>query len=175
MEAALMGITSLVASDIDARQVDGCQKNFAWMVEQGMLEPSFVKEMRMLVQSVQTLPAKMQGMVDAIVTEGYLGRPLSGHETLPTLEKQKKEIDQLWRETLAACMKIQRSGGRLVCAWPVFCSSHGTVAVDIKDEVEDFGYRLVDPLADWYDKPVTLTYARQNQRVKRNILVLERV
>jgi hypothetical protein len=47
------------------------------------------------------------------------------------------------------------------CAWPVFCSSF-SVLIRMRWRIWVSSSR---PLADWYDKPVTLTYARQNQRV----------
>ena len=114
-------------------------------------------------------------LIDVIVTEGYLGRPLTGEETLPTLKQHKYEIEDLWQRALASFAKIQKRGGMIVCNWPVFVSSHGTVAVELADDVGRHGYRMIDPLEGWIDKPVTLTYARPEQRVRRNIILLERM
>lgn len=173
MEALLVGFESVIGSDIDAKQVAASEKNLAWLEQEGILSTANVRN---LVHEAQTIDrAFKEERVEAIVTEGYLGRLLTGHETLKTLEDQKKEVEKIWRESLRSFAKIQKSHGKIVCVWPVWVSSHGTVAVDLKEEVESLGYRLVDPLAGWVDKPVTLTYAREGQRVKRNIIILERI
>lgn len=169
MEAALSGVRSLIGSDISAEQMRGCEQNFAWLAAQNIIRTpivTVVSDARKIYQHVN--------VADAIVTEGYLGRPLTGQETVKTLEDQKKEIEKMWVEAFRSFANIQAAGGRLVCVWPVFVSSHGTIAVDLKTKVQDFGYRLVDPLEGW-GKPVTLTYARPEQKVKRNIIVMERV
>jgi len=174
MEAALMGYQSLVGSDADARQIAGCQQNFDWLVQKQILPASL--DLTLLVQPVKTLgPHLINKTIGAIVTEGYLGEPLRGHEPLNFLNKQKDKIESLWKEALFVFSTVQAKGGRVVCAWPVFVSPHGTLTVDPSQWLEDFGYKMVDPLAGWHEKSVTLTYARPDQHVKRNIVVLEKV
>jgi tRNA G10 N-methylase Trm11 len=175
MEAALINSKAqnpnlkIIGSDIDQRQITGAEENLEWLVEQGILKTR--QSITTLVSAVQDLKGVAAGTV---VTEGHLGRPLTGQETLPTLNKQKEEIEKLWREAFASLAKIQKPGSRLVCVWPVFASSHGTLAVDLYEEIEALGYRQINPLEGWTDKPATLTYSRPEQRVKRNIVVLER-
>ena len=134
------------------------------------------QNIKLLTVSADKIDQLLKGMVvDAIVTEGYLGKALRGQEPLTFLQKQKQEIEEVWRKSLVSWVKILSSGARVVCVWPVFVSSTGTVAVDLKQELSELGYRWVNPLEGWHDKPVTLTYARADQHVKRNIVVLERV
>ena len=176
MEAGLLGVKKAIGSDFDARQIDGTKKNLEWLAKEKILEEKKRKTIKLFVQPAEAIDRALKGeLIDAIVTEGYLGRPLTGDETLPTLKQHKYEIEDLWQKALASFAKIQKRGGTIVCSWPVFVSSHGTVAVDLLEDVGRHGYRAVDPLEEWIDNPVTLTYARPEQRVKRNIIVLERL
>lgn len=178
MEAALVGASSMIGSDIDPRQIEGTNQNLDWLTRQSILTGEQRMAIKTFVSAAEHFPltrgewSKVERVT--IVTEGYLGRPLTGHETLATLRQQKEEVEAIWRKALPSLAKIQQSGDRVVCVWPVFVSSHGTVAVDIKKDVERLGYRMVDPLSGWMEKPVTLTYARPDQRIKRNIVVMER-
>ncbi|MDO8583846.1 MAG: hypothetical protein Q7R83_01570 [bacterium] len=169
MEAAIAGVGSLIGSDLSVDQIKGCEQNFAWLAAQNIVRTPLAT----VVSDVREVNKHVEA-ADVIVTEGHLGRPLTGQETLKTLEDQKKEIEKIWIEALVSFAKIQPAGSRLVCVWPVFVSSHGTIAVDLKTKVQDLGYRLVDPLDGWA-KPLTLTYARPEQKVRRNIVVMERI
>jgi hypothetical protein len=63
----------------------------------------------------------------------------------------------------------------LVACTPVFSTSHATVAVSMPPNLAQLGYQQLDPLSGWKDKTMTLTYARADQFVKRNIVVLKRI
>ncbi len=172
MEAALLNQESkindqkwhMIGSDIDRKQVEGAKENLKWLG---------LDRIEVFQYPAERIHEKVK-RAEAIVTEGYLGRPLTGQETLATLMEQKQEIEDLWRTSFRSFARIQKKGDRVVCVWPVFVSSHGTVAVDLREELKDFWYRWIDPLEGWVKKPMTLTYSREGQRVKRNIVVLER-
>lgn len=172
MEAAVIGIPSILGSDIDREQVDGSQKNIEWLAAQRIV--SDPGRIRLIASPAEDLDRVIKEPIDVIVTEGFLGRPLTGDETRETLERNKKEVEKVWKDALPILAKIHKKGGRLVCAWPVFVSSHGMVVVDIKDAAVKAGYRIISPLEGWVDRPPTLTYARPGQRVRRNIVILEK-
>ncbi|MDP3793832.1 MAG: hypothetical protein Q8R07_03710 [Candidatus Uhrbacteria bacterium] len=193
MEAALMGYQSLVGSDMDARQVEGCNKNLDWLVSKKLLTQARRASIKTLVSRVEDVDLVILGRVRrdpgihpmdsclrrndnvTIVTEGYLGKPLIGHEPLEFLKKQKQEIEELWGKAFEVFSHLQTKGGRIVCVWPIFVSGRDTLAVDAKEQAQKFGYTVIDPLAGWHEKAVTLTYARPDQHVKRNIVVLEKI
>ncbi|MDO8617797.1 MAG: hypothetical protein Q7N87_02845 [Candidatus Uhrbacteria bacterium] len=196
MEAALMGYQSLVGSDMDARQVEGCNKNLDWLVSKKLLTQECRTTIKTFVSRAENLDShvvdlsssrrrgSMSGGMDSclrrndnvtIVTEGYLGKPLIGHESIEFLKKQKREIEELWGKAFEVFSHLQTKGGRIVCVWPIFVSGRDTLAVDAKEQAQKFGYTVIDPLAGWHEKAVTLTYARPDQHVKRNIVVLEKI
>ncbi len=175
MEAALVSVGHAFGSDIDAKQIAGAKKNLDWMVEKMLLKKEARHTIDLHTRPVETIDTHFApDSVDVIVTEGYLGKPLRGNETLPFLHQQKQAVETIWRNALKAFLPLLKTGGRIVCVWPVFTTTGGTVAADVRTDAIDLGYRFVEPLADWKEKSVTLTYARADQHVKRNIVILEK-
>jgi tRNA G10 N-methylase Trm11 len=174
MEAGLVGCSSMVGSDISEEQIEGSRRNLDWLVEQGILPRSLQEHVRLMTQPIEILDQVLQEPVNAIVTEGYLGRPLSGNEGEGEIMKIKGEVERLWQKTLPVLAKLHKTGGRLVCAWPVYALSHGTYAVDLTKEAQKFGYNPINILSGWVEKPPTLTYARPDQLVRRNIKIFEK-
>jgi hypothetical protein len=67
-----------------------------------------------------------------------------------------------------------KSGGTLVIIWPSFKTTGGIARVQLDDEVDRFGYEVVNPLGDWDDSGNPLIYHREGQRVARRIVVLRK-
>lgn len=175
MEASLLGY-HMIASDIDHMQVEATRTNLRWMVAQGLLADDEAKDIRLTVSSAQKIGTHLSGVpVDGVVTEGFLGDPKSGKELVQTLQHEKARVEGIWRESLQAWTTFLKPGARIVCAWPVYVSVHGVVAVDLRPELAELGYRWIDPLVGWKEKPATLVYAREDQHVRRTIAVLEKV
>ncbi len=172
-QAAHMGFSSLMASDIAAKQVDDTKANLDWMKEDRLIPRDlsidcFAHDATRLFEKLA--PASIQ----TIVTEGFLGAPLTGTESLRQLEENADQIAMLWEKSLVSFAKIQPRGGKIVCVWPILTSLNGTVLVDLESQLASFGYKRLAPR--WH-KPETLDliYARPDQYVKRRILLLERV
>ncbi|HEU0051270.1 MAG TPA: hypothetical protein VFQ60_04435 [Patescibacteria group bacterium] len=176
MEAVLSGCPSVVGTDIDAQQIENSRKNMDWLAAERIFDARQRSAVRFFQTPVNKIDSILKDqIVQAIVTEGYLGKPLTGHETVQTLQDQKRSLEAMWVDALSACARIQKRGDLLVCVWPVFVSSHGVVAVDLMDRLTAAGYVKKNPLQGWMEKEATITYAREGQRVKRNLIVLERV
>jgi len=175
MEAALMETGPSIGADNDPRQVAGCEQNTEWLVAERLINRDAAKQIEIMQQDATSIDQRLKNRkVDAVVTEGYLGKPLQGNETATWLEKQRQDIEDLWRRTLRSLAKVMKPGGVVVCTWPVFSAKGISVAVDIKRDVDELGFAVVNPLTDWMEKNVTLTYSRPEQRVKRNIVVLKK-
>ena len=168
MEAGLMGVRYCIGSDIDARQVGGSEQNLDWLIAEGLLDAEAKKEMRHFVSPAQTIDEHVSpASVDVIVTEGYLGHPLQGNEPQSFLNRQKKEVEDLWEDTLRTCAKLQAPGKRIVCIWPSYVTEQAVTEIDITDRLSHLGYKKVNH--------TPLIYGRAEQHVKRQVVILERV
>jgi tRNA G10 N-methylase Trm11 len=167
MEAALATrAKSIVGSDMNAEQVAATAKNLEWCVSERVLRTDDMVRFKIFRSDVRSLTKHLKtGSVDRVVTEGHLGPMLSGHETLETLKRNAAAITDLWRDAFASLHPLMNAGGRVVCIWPSFKSSHGIVAVDLSDDPAlTKRFRVLD---------LSLAYHRPGQRVMRRIAILE--
>ncbi|MFH1078322.1 MAG: methyltransferase domain-containing protein [Patescibacteria group bacterium] len=169
MEAALATRASrIIGSDIVERQVAAARENLDWCISKRILRPDDMGRLDFVVSDVRTLAQHLKrASIDRIVTEGTLGPPLSGHETLPTLMRTVDTLTSLWRDALAALLPLMRPSGRMVCVWPAFKTSHGMARVDLTDDPSLDGWHMAD------GDP--LLYHRPGQHVMRRIVVLEHI
>lgn len=165
MEGALLHKNLfLVGSDIDARQIAGAQENTEWLMRKELLDRPSAERIDWKICPAQEINKHLLGkQFDAIVTEGYLGTPLSGHESTSVLEKEQAIIEHLWEETLPVLASLQPAGSRLVAIWPDLVASHGVYSINPIKAAQEAGYRLES-------KP--LIYARPEQHVRRKIVIL---
>lgn len=176
MEAALMEQgAKIIGSDIEAKQVADTNTNLDWMVEQHLISDAQRKEINCFPHDARSIDAFVHEAVELVVTEGYLGTPLRGHEPLSYLEHEAEKIETLWKETLQSLAKIQPSGATLVGVWPALETSHGSAGVELSEELHELGYALTDALGDWGKEKDPLVYGRADQFVKRRIVVLKRM
>jgi len=165
MEAALLHDTlALVGSDIDARQIAGAKENFEWLMSKELLRRSDAERIDWKISPAQELDKHLAGKTfDAIVTEGYLGKPLQGNEPQKHLDELAKEVETVWNKSLHVLAKLQPSGGRLVAIWPELTSSHGSSTVDASKAAKEVGY---------ISSGKSIIYARPDQHIRRHIVTL---
>lgn len=164
MEAALLFPEArLVGSDIDPAQIHGTKQNVDWLNEQGLISMSSLPHL--IVSPAQDLPSRIDQPFDVIVTEGYLGEALRGHEPRTFLEKNREAVEAVWKEALPALAKLLISGGYLVCVWPEFVVGQDIVTTDATRAATQAGFRIVRS---------DLKYGRADQRVIRRIILLQK-
>ena len=166
MEAALLGYTSITGSDLDPKQVKDTEGNMRWLADRGLITYEALGHMRYVVSAAAYVNTRVSTPIDVIVTEGYLGTPLKGRESLEMLKKEAANIERIWTEALPTFAKLQPSGGVLVGIWPILTSSQGKAVVDATKAAEQAGYTLVSS--------PDLIYARPDQFVQRRIVVLHK-
>jgi tRNA G10 N-methylase Trm11 len=175
MEAALATHADMIVmSDIEATQVESARRNLNWLIERRVLREDDRARIAFATSDAKTIARHVNGKVDAIVTEGYLGPPLKGNETQAKLDKIVDDIASLWRDSLAAFHPLLKPNGRVVCVWPAMKTSHGTARVDLTQDLSRLGFRTVNPLERWDDSNAPLLYHRAGQRIMRRIVVLKR-
>ncbi|MEK7655524.1 MAG: hypothetical protein AAB386_02505, partial [Patescibacteria group bacterium] len=167
MEAALAtDAKKIIGSDIESAQIKATNSNLDWLMKERILSTDDVGRFKVFQSDARKLESGIDNeSVDAVVTEGSLGPLLKGSESRDVLEKNANELIKLWRETLVTLRGLLRPHGRIVCIWPTFVTSRGSAHVSLSaKEISELGYSQIGS---------PLLYERPNQRVKRNIVVLQ--
>jgi len=174
MEAALATEdTTLLGSDLQPKQVKATRSNFDWLLEKKILSTHDKQRLRVFVADAQNLSEQLKPhSIDRVVTEGTLGPPLRGHESHALLERNVKEITDLWSATLTALKPLLASKARVVCIWPAFKTTCGIARVDLEPRLTSLGYQLSDPFEGWNVPAGPLLYHRPGQKVMRRIVLL---
>lgn len=156
-EGMLMAF-DVIGSDVSADQVSDSQKNIEWMKDE-----YFIKNKAEVFVKDATLPCSDISF-DAIVTEGYLGTPLSK-------PLKKNEVNQFFAPMISIYMKFfdqikdkLKKGQRVVISLPYSKTEGGGdeflskyIKIDLQNVIEK-----------------SLLYRRKDQVVGREIFVLEK-
>lgn len=180
MEAALATQAGkILGSDIDPRQIKDTNANLDWLVRKNILQNREREKIQTFASDIRDLGRRISGAgyrapslglqtIDRVVTEGYLGPPLKGHETKKELDQTAAEITNLWRDALRAIHPLLKEHGRVVCIWPIFKTRAGSARVDLSKNPELLkNYRVLN------SEP--LIYHRKGQYVIRQILILGKI
>lgn len=153
MEAALMGFTRVVGSDISPKAVADTKTNIDWLA---LTQPS----VEILLSPAQFLDEKISGPFDAIVTETYLGPALHGNEHAKFLKQNADALSVLYRDAFGTLGKLLAPDGTVVVAFPVFTA--GAEPVATRKMMESVGFHV----------ETVLRYERAGQHVARDIFVM---
>ncbi len=173
MEASVVGWKKLIGSDINPRAIEDTQQNFAWLQQKHATSAKLTTYQLRIEQIEEKISANS---VRAVVTELFLGPPLSRRPTSADVSKIVREVLPLYRETLNIVAEILELGGRAVLALPVWRSNHGDQrAVALLKSAIPQSLRLHHPLAGTQYVNDSLHYERPDQYIGREFLVLEKV
>jgi len=174
MEAIQLGL-NVIGSDTAPDALDASRVNVGWLYEnqQGLPDAKgnafYCCDARRLSDRIAPLS------VDCIATEPYLGPPLRRPASPLEAAKLLAGLRSLYVETLSELRILLRPGGRLALVLPRFAGTGHGYGLDLVEEMSLMGYRILNP-AEWAgertDHPYLL-YSRQNQRVLREIWLLE--
>lgn len=178
MEASLLGYASVAGSDISEKAMADTDMNMKWLTE---VEHSVLPPLELAVTAAEHIDRKISREVDAVVTETYLGPPLKGNESPQALGDSMRALMNVYRASFPAVFHLIKSGGKAVIAFPVFRERDDWRFVPLADIIRGTGMRVVDPLPAQLPSGLRvltqnggLLYARPDQRVGREIVVLER-
>ena len=162
MEAALMGYTHLVGSDASPEAVEDTKKSLDWLKQTYALQTT---ETTIYLSDAQKINSTIDsGSVDGIVSEPYLGKPLSGNEEKHMLQKQAADLKTLYINAFKAFYHTLKPGGVIVFVIPAFRHKQDWVRIDIEKNISNIGFKSL-PL----NNMPHLLYARNNQHVGREI------
>jgi tRNA G10 N-methylase Trm11 len=134
IEASMLGMTTLLGSDIDQAAIYGTTKNLEWWKEQSELEFSFElarKEVAHLGKN------DFRSTPQIIVTEPFLGRLTPKAEDIPNVARG---LEKLYKGMVKAFTHILPEGGRVAVILPTFRIQQGNRTRDIlmNKTIEDF-------------------------------------
>lgn len=161
MEALLMK-KDTVGSDIDERLVDYSNKNLEWLEREFQTSSKY----RIFKSDAQNLTKKdLPEEIDAIITEGYLGTPLSNEPDEYTIEKIFSELLGLHSNWLKRVHELTPQHCKIVMCLTAYQTKRGLIHMQGFEEVaEEAGYKISKDF----------TYKRSDQIVVRDLLILEK-
>lgn len=166
-EALLFGAQAY-GSDIAERMVRMSETNLAQLARQYQ-QINIQNQVHLEVSDART--RRWQPPIDAVVSEIYLGPAFGTAPNQAELNRAVKEVDGLLIDTLKNLAQQLTPDTRVVLAVPRWQNSSGHTALPSLDRLEEFGYtstRFVHASGD-------LVYAREDQNVARQLLVLSKV
>ena len=159
-EALLMGYTPY-GTDISERMVKYTERNMDWLLKKHDSEYE--------VAVGDATNYQWRQPIDAVVCEGYLGKPFAQIPSEMEMKEQKQECNAIilgFLKNLAGQIKTDTP---VVVAMPAWLRPNGEYQrLENLDEIRDLGYNVVDKLRDG------LFYVRDGQIVARDIIRLRK-
>jgi tRNA G10 N-methylase Trm11 len=164
-EAMLMGL-KVYGSDLEPRMTEYSLKNLVW------LQSTHHTNSNYKVESADATTYTWVGPIDKVVTETYLGKPLSSLPPKHLLDQIHKECDII-HEKFLRNIGAQLNGGTKLClAVPAWRLKNGFLHLKTLDRLESLGYNR---LSFVHAINEDLIYHRESQVVARELVILEKI
>lgn len=162
LEGLLMGKEAVVGSDISERMVQMTEQNLNWAKD----ELKTTGQSRTFVRDAAFIDkAHLPEDIDAIITEGYLGKPVSELPDEHNREKTFRELSNLHINWLRAAYASSSEKCKIVMCIAAFKTEKGMHHLPRFREIVDLaGYKMEK----------IFTYSRKDQIVVRDIAVLSK-
>jgi tRNA G10 N-methylase Trm11 len=163
-----MGVKKIIGTDLSEKAVHDSQVNLRWLKRE--FQTSQIKNIEIKQIDARKISNFLgKNSVDLIVTEPYLGP----QRKIDDIEKVQKSLKKLYEECLAEFPKILKDQGRIVMIWPILRKAQNQfMKIDLKN------FKIVNYLPENLNLPIsqrnTLVYGRKDQKVWREIAVLEK-
>jgi len=171
-EVILMGYKNIIGTDISQKAISDTKKNIDWIIGNWKLE---IVNLQLHQLDAQNLTQKLKpNSINAIITEPYLGPQRGGFD----INKIVKELEQLYSKSLMEFKKILKPNGKIVMIWPSFSVKPRSIFLNPNIS----GYKIINPIPENLQKNIflklttrnTMVYGREDQRVWREIVILEK-
>lgn len=157
-EAWLMGYQNLSGSDNDEQAIKNTRENIDWWAHEAKLAPPKIQLKRCNARQLAKCWEKKS--VNAIVTEPWLGPPLTGRESPAKINQLMGELEELYLSTFKQFKEVLKAGGKVVIIVPAFRQKNGWLFLNIGEKIKSLGFQQAGE---------PLFYAREDQRVGRRI------
>lgn len=170
-EALLLGVESLLGSDISERAVEDTQVNLEWTL--GKNQELRLKNQNIRHESATELSKTHKAnSIDVIVTEPFLGPQRGDYDVRDVV----LQLESLYAKAITEFAKVLKNSGRVVMVWPVFKTHSDRIFMSAKIVGQ---LNVVKPLPGEFKGALynltnrnTLLYGRPDQRVWREIVIL---
>ncbi len=173
IEALLMGYSARGA-DKDSRMAAGAGKNITWLREHFKVPTEVISQIA-TASATSVQPSDLGACVSGasplvVVTEPYLGAPLTTYPSDPFLEKMKQELATLYLGFFKNLARWVPKGTPIVFLMPAWNKSkteRTRLSTGLIDKIEALGYSIS---AFAPSKATSLFYDRPGQIVAREII-----
>ena len=153
----------VIGSDLNQMMVNFTNENIKWLKQEegtGKALLTFQKDATKLTQN------EIPEDIDAIITEGYLGRPFLNTPTPMQIEQSFKELLKMHKNWLSAIHKITSKNVTIVmCKTGYRVNDKILHMPNFKETIEKVGFQITE----------TFTYERSTQIVIRDIIILKKI
>jgi tRNA G10 N-methylase Trm11 len=164
-EALLMGFGA-IGTDLEPRMVEYSKRNLAWLSSNYEIDSKNYE----IFQGDAT-SHKWNQNIDRVVSEVYLGRPLSKLPSSEDLYKIAGDVNTILKKFLANIGPQLKTGTKLSLAVPTWRTKNGFVHLPVLDHLTDMGYNQLDLK---HASRKDLVYFREDQIVARQLVILEK-
>src|SRR3989339_428254 len=162
-EAASLGYKQLLGSDLSPKAIADTKKNLDWLQDRYQLAGI---QPRLFVSSVEDINQEIKtSSVPFIITEPFLGKPLTGREKTTEIEQTIAELNDLYYHSFLAFNKIMTKNGLVIFIIPKFKHNNNWLAVDCIEKIKSAGF-IHRPFS--LEQPC-LDYHRPDQHLARTI------
>lgn len=165
LQEALLKGYQVYGSDLDSRMIDYTKQNLAW------LKSEYQLSFNINLSVGDSRSVQVPDQVSHIVSETYLGPPLSSTPNNERLNQIIDDLNNLHRKFLKNIQKQTSPGFKLCLAVPAIHTKNTFKRLPLIDDLEHIGYNQ----HDFKHSSKPLIYHRPGQVVARDILLLERI
>jgi tRNA G10 N-methylase Trm11 len=165
-ESLLMGY-NVIGADMEPRMVEFTEVNLEWLKDEFGFNSKFALEPADATNYKWPLP------FDAVVSEVYLGRPLSSLPAPDKLNEIINDVNTIVKKFLKNLASQTKLGNKICLAVPAWqISPEKFKHLPVIDDLTDMGYNYLDFK---HVRRQDLLYYRKDQIVARELIRLERV
>jgi len=178
-EAIFLGFKNIIGCDISGKAISDTKENIDWLFKNFRYLNQSKFNLKLFSIDVRNISQKIpQNLVDAIITEPYLGPPMFKMPDLKTVERLLPQLSILYFDTFFQFAKIMKKGGKMVIIFPAFAIGSQIYFVPILEKIKTLGFKQCDifPKELQNNPAINLTlrhsilYGGEEQFVKREIL-----
>jgi tRNA (guanine10-N2)-dimethyltransferase len=172
-EALLMGYKNVIGSDISPKAILNTRANLAWLKKNCPPEQAILHDAALYISDVAFLTTRLPPhSIGGIVTEPYLGPPMTGKEGEPLRVRLMAELNDLYMKSFQTFKTLLAPRARVVIVSPIIKNR----TVDFIDAARSLGFAADRMLSFFYDdkKRSSFIYGRKEQKITREIFVFQK-